>query len=67
MEKIWHLLVAIFLVCVSIALGLAIWLFEGTVIAGVSVYAFLILLPVGIIKGFYNIFTRKSGKADKEV
>ena len=64
MERIWRLLVAIFFLCAGVALVALAWLFENTVVAGVCLYAALAIIPIGIIKGFYDVF--KFGSAEEE-
>ena len=66
MERIWRLLVAIFLLCAAIALGLCVYFFENSWISVVALYGMLILIPVGLIKGFYNIFCYHPEEEEKE-
>lgn len=55
MDKIWRLLVAIFILCAVIALLVFANLFGSSALAVMSVYAALILLPIGIAKGAFAI------------
>ena len=65
MERIWRLLVAIFLVCSAIALGMLISFFGNSGVSVICMYGMLILAPIGIIKGFYNIFCYRPSEKEK--
>lgn len=66
MDRIWRMLVAIFLLCAAIAMGMLVTFFQNSVIGVVCVYAMLILAPIGIIKGFYNIFCYRPEPEEKQ-
>ena len=65
MERIWRLLVAIFLVCTAIALGMLFSLMGNEFPGILCAYGMLILAPIGIIKGFYNIFCYRPSDKEK--
>ncbi len=56
MEYLWRLATAIFLLMLGAVCGLLIVLFQETVIAGICVYALLVLIPWGMIKGIVAIW-----------
>ena len=64
MERIWRLLVAIFLLCAGTTLLVVAWVFDSNGIAVVAIYAALALIPIGLIKGFYVFI--KFGFKDEE-
>jgi len=55
MERIWRLLVAIFFLCAGATLLVLALALESNGIAVIAIYAALVLIPVGLIKGFYNV------------
>ena len=66
MERIWRLLIAIFFLCAGVALIALAWLFENTMVAVICIYAALALIPIGLIKGFYDAFKYGSKEINPE-
>ena len=66
MERIWRLLVAIFFLCAGVALIAFSWIFENTIVAAICIYAALVFIPIGIIKGFYDVFHFGSTDEDRK-
>ena len=64
MERIWRLLVAIFFLCAGTTLLVLAWVLDSNGIAVVAIYAALGLIPIGLIKGFYDVI--KFGFKDDE-
>ena len=64
MERIWRLLVAIFFLCAGTTLLVLAWVLDSNGIAVVAIYAALALIPIGLIKGFYDVI--KFGFKDNE-
>ena len=67
LEKIWRLLVAIFLLLIGISiLLLAYIVFQNSALAIVGVYGAFILIPWGIGKGLFAIIDRNREKEATE-
>ena len=64
MERIWRLLVAIFFLCAGTTLLVLAWVLDSNGIAVVALYAALVLIPVGLVKGFYDVI--KFGFKDED-
>jgi len=66
MERIWRLLVAIFFLCAGATLLVLALALESNGIAVIAIYAALVLIPVGLIKGFYNVIKCGMKEDNKE-
>ena len=66
MERIWRLLVAIFFLCAGATLLILALALESNGIAVIAIYAALVLIPIGLIKGFYDIIKFGSVEDPKE-
>ena len=66
MERIWRLLVAIFFLCAGATLLILALALESNGIAVIAIYAALVLIPIGLIKGFYDIIKFGSAEDPKE-
>ena len=66
MERIWRLLVAIFFLCAGVALIALAWMFENTMAAVVAIYTALVFIPIGLIKGLYDVINFGSKEDEQE-
>ena len=66
MERIWKLLVALFFLCAGgtlLVLALAV---ESGGLATVSIYGALLFIPIGLIKGLYDVIRFSWEEDNKE-
>ena len=66
MERIWQILVAIFVLCVCIALLLLGYLMGSTPIAAIGVYGSFLGIPIGITIGVLAMIDHHRESKDKE-
>jgi len=66
MERIWRLLVAIFFLCAGGTLLILALALDGGGLATVSIYAALVFIPIGLIKGLYNVIKFGSEEDEKD-
>ena len=66
MERIWRLLVAIFFLCAGCTLLVLALAAEGGGLATVSIYGALVFIPIGLIKGLYDIIKYSWSEDKKE-
>ena len=66
MEKIWRLLTAIFILCAVIAVLLLAYEFQNAVFSVAAVYAAILMIPVGIIKGVLVMIDYHREKKNEE-
>ena len=55
MERIWRLLVAIFFLCAGVTLLVLALALESSGAAVIAIYAALVFIPIGLIKGLYDV------------
>ena len=67
MERIWRLLVAIFFLCAGATLLILALALESNGIAVIAIYAALVFIPIGLIKGLYDVikFSWEENKQDE--
>jgi len=66
MERIWQILVAIFILCVCIALLLLGYLIGSTPVAAIGVYGSFFGVPIGITIGILAIIDHNRENKNKE-
>ena len=66
MERIWRLLVAIFFLCAGATLLVLALALESNGIAVIAIYAALVFIPIGLIKGLYDVIKFGSKEDEKE-
>ena len=67
MERIWRLLVAIFFLCAGLTLLVLALAVESGGLATASIYGALVFIPIGLIKGLYDVikFSWEENKQDE--